>query len=65
MGHVSINNLQVCSLHVPVGAGMEDLHAAVSDVVLGPEEDRWTKVRSQQAAAGACKEVHITNWLGR
>jgi hypothetical protein len=26
---------------------MEDLHAAVSDVVLGPEEDRWTKVRRQ------------------
>eukprot|EP00983_Pelagomonas_calceolata_P020021 631912-Pelagomonas_calceolata.AAC.1 len=34
---------QACSLDVPYGAAHDDLKSAVSNVVLGPEDERWTK----------------------
>ncbi|KAF5836667.1 hypothetical protein DUNSADRAFT_5593 [Dunaliella salina] len=38
---------KACSLDVPFGAAHDDLRSAVSNVVLGPEDERWTKVHEQ------------------
>ncbi|KAJ9508469.1 hypothetical protein QJQ45_011999 [Haematococcus lacustris] len=39
---------QVCSLEVAVGASFTELHRSISDVLLGPEEHRWTQVAEER-----------------
>ncbi|KAL6752791.1 hypothetical protein V8C86DRAFT_562913 [Haematococcus lacustris] len=39
---------KVCSLEVAVGASFTELHRSISDVLLGPEEHRWTQVAEER-----------------